>query len=381
MNVNETEPGRLRTAIFRHTLYLPSEQFIPLQAAALSAEKLMVARDVIENVPDDMSADHVSISSLGRSAVLRHTLAVDPQPLVDLLAGRRLQLLHAHFGVEGMYSISAARRLEIPHVTTLHGFDVSLTRRAFLASRRPAWIHFAVRRRATLTSGSTLVCVSKHVQTLALLHGAKPENTVVIGTGVDTTKLSVRPRVDRARVVHVARLVEKKGTRYLIESLALVARAVPDVELRIVGDGPLRHDLEQLVADLGLENRVSFLGALAHEQVLEEIRDASLLCLPSVTAASGDQEGLGQVILEAGAIGRPVVATQHGGIVDGVLDGESGILVPERNTSALAEALVSILESPAQAEKLGHAARRFVVRNFDVHSQAQKLERLYNQLV
>jgi colanic acid/amylovoran biosynthesis glycosyltransferase len=369
----------MKAAIFRHSLYLPSERFIPAQALALkSTNVVMVARDPItHHVPGLLAS---TISDAGRDAVLRHTLLRDPKPLATLLREHEVEILHAHFGVEGMYSREAAKLLDVPHVTTLHGYDVSLSRRALAAAGKPSWLYYSALRRRHFGSGGTLVCVSEHVRRRALELGAPSEKLEVIGTGVDTRSISFSPLPDEPTVVHVARLVEKKGTSVLIAAFADVIKKVPDAKLRIIGSGPLLSELQAQVEHLELTNNVQFLGTKQHDEVLDEMAQARILCLPSVTAKSGDQEGLGQVLLEAGATGRPVVATRHGGIVDGVVHGETGLLVPERDEKALSAALVDLLNDASASARMGKSGRGLVQRDFDVFVQAKKIEALYGAL-
>lgn len=362
-------------AVFRHSHMLPSEVFIRDQASALGIPFVLVGRDSTGSTPSDPEV-HL-LGDGRRDARVRHTLFRDWRPLAATLRDLDVGLVHAHFGVEGMYSLEAARRLGLPHVTTLHGFDVTMSSGALARSGRPAWLRYAAMRSRFLRSGSELVCVSEHIRSQAIALGAPERSTHVIGIGVDTRALSPSPVPAAPVVVHVARLVEKKGTSYLIRAMVDVVAAVPDARLRIIGDGPLRAELEDLVNDLGLASSVTFAGMQPHAVVLDEIEAARVLCLPSVEARSGDAEGLGQVLLEAGALGRPTVATRHGGIVDGVLDGVTGRLVSERSVPELSGALVELLQSDPLAQSLGEAARSHVEANFDVHAQAAKMVDLF----
>lgn len=381
--IGQTEGVRRRrpiVSIFRHTLYKPSEQFIPLQALALNnSQVLMTSRDPVQNPVGGL--ENVAISDLGRSHVLRHTILKDSLPLIRTIGGRGVEIFHAHFGVEGMYSMDAARKLEIPHVTTLHGYDVSTSTRALIRSGKPAWMYYSALRTKLLSSDSHFICVSDHIRSRAVQLGARPEQTSVIGTGVDSSSIEFSRIPEEPTVLHVARLVEKKGTEYLISAFASVVKRVPEAKLRIVGEGPLRTALVAQVEELGLTASVSFLGMRPHSEVLQEVAAARLFCLPSVTARSGDQEGLGQVLLEAGASGRPVVATNHGGITDAIIDGETGLLVAEREVPALSEAVISLLSDAALASRMGVKARQRVVEHFDVHRQAKKVEAVYRSLL
>jgi glycosyltransferase involved in cell wall biosynthesis len=203
----------------------------------------------------------------------------------------------------------------------------------------------------------------------------------VLPTGVDVAALAATPVPDVQRIVHVARLVEKKGTADLITAVHRLQRDLPDLRLDVLGDGPLRGDLERQVRELGLERHVTFAGATAHAGVLDAVRGAAVVAVPSVTARSGDTEGLPQAVLEAGALGRPVVATVHAGIPEAVDDGGTGLLVPERSPDELAAALRAVLTDHGAAERLGAAARVRVARDFSLTTQSARLRALYGRLV
>lgn len=321
------------------------------------------------------------MAEFGRRALLSYTLTGRSEPLRGALAERGTALLHAHFGVEGAYATRLARALRVPLVTTLHGFDVTVTKSRFLASRKPSWVNYVAWRRALFSGGAVFICVSEHIRRSAVAWGFPAERAVVLPIGVDVDLIQPAEFVETPRILHVARLVEKKGTADLLRALAIVRRAAPDAELVIIGDGPLRAALRDLAARLGVSAGVRFLGVQGHDETLRWLRRSRVLCLPSVTAPSGDQEGLGMVLLEAGACGRPVVGTRHGGIPEAVLDGSTGFLVPERDPAALAERLLALLGDPRLCERFGRAGRELVLERFNLRRQTDKLESLYRTLL
>lgn len=325
-------------------------------------------------------ADSVSVSDFGRRAVLSYTLARRPGPLRAALADRGTALLHAHFGVEGVYAAPLARALAVPLVTTLHGFDVTVARARLLASRKPSWVNYVTWRTDLFAQGALFICVSEHIRRRAVAWGYPQDKVVVLPIGVDTEAIRPTGTAEAPRILHVARLVEKKGTADLLRAFATVRGAVHDAELVIVGDGPLRAALGELAAELGVAGAVRFVGARPHEETLRLLSGSRLLCLPSVTAGSGDQEGLPTVVLEAGAGGKPVVGTNHGGIPEAVTDGVNGYLVPERDPRALADRLIVLLRDPQLCEQFGKAGRESVRERFDLRRQTDKLEELYGSL-
>jgi colanic acid/amylovoran biosynthesis glycosyltransferase len=179
----------------------------------------------------------------------------------------------------------------------------------------------------------------------------------------------------------VGRFVEKKGFEYGIEAFGRALSRGLDARLRIAGDGPLRPVYERLLGELGLGDRVEFLGVLRHDEVLEAMREADVLLLPSVTARNGDREGNPTVLKEACALGLPVVATRHAGIPEAVEDGVSALLVPERDAAALADRLALLLGDAELRARLGGAARERMIRDFDIRRITAGVEALYDEVV
>jgi glycosyltransferase involved in cell wall biosynthesis len=304
----------------------------------------------------------------------------NPQPYQRLLRNRRPALIHAHFGIEGVYALPLARRLKIPLVTTFHGFDATLSTAALLCS--PAWAHYPLFRHRLAREGDLFLCASAFIRERVLAMGFPETRTRTHYIGVDCE--AIRPRdtaEETPTILHIARLAEVKGTEYLIRAFAAVARSHAAAALVIIGDGPLKGRLQALARSLGVERRVRFLGGLPHAEVLAWLRKAALLVLPSIRTASGRVEGLGMVLLEAAATGVPAIGSRIGGIPEGILDGQTGALVPERDAEALARRMAALLDDPAARHGMGTAARAFVERQFDIHRQTETLERFYDELV
>ncbi|MGH8582439.1 MAG: glycosyltransferase [Gammaproteobacteria bacterium] len=367
--------------IYRHQLFKPSETFITCQAGALRRFRPVYAGRLALGEPP-LGSRVATLQGANRLTVARQVLLRDPRPLHHRTRGYGPALIHAHFGVEGLYALGLAKRLKVPLVTTFHGFDATTTRLALLRSRKPAWIHYALFGRRLARHGDLFVCVSDAIRERVLAAGF-PERRVVrhyIGIDTDALRPATAPAA-RKSIVHVARLVEKKGTRYLIEAFARVVKSDPDVELLIIGDGPLGRGLKALARSKISGDRIQFLGTQANAVVLNRLSKAAVFCLPSVTASSGDLEGLPISILEAAAMGVPVVATLHSGIPEAVRDGESGYLVPERDVGALAERLSHLLANDGLRQAMGQAARRLVEEKFNLQCQTAALEDLYESLL
>jgi glycosyltransferase involved in cell wall biosynthesis len=211
--------------------------------------------------------------------------------------------------------------------------------------------------------------------------GYPADRTIVHSIGVDVERFkppgALRPR--EKSVLFVGRLVEKKGCGTLIEAMVAVQRRCPAAELVVIGDGPLRADYEAQALALGV--RCRFLGVQPTPVVRDRMSRASVFCVPSVVAASGDAEGFGMVFIEAQAMGLPVVSTLSGGIPEAVKNGETGLLVPERDSAALAEAILRLMQDEELWQQYSLAGRRNVVNHFNLAQQTGRLENLFEQLL
>jgi glycosyltransferase involved in cell wall biosynthesis len=296
-------------------------------------------------------------------------------------------LIHAHFGVEAVYGMELADRLGVPLVTTFHGFDATLKPIELLRSRKATWVQYLLRRMELKGRGALFIAVSEFIRSRLLALGFPADRIRQHYIGVDTAAFeSIDAEAESAEsddpvILHVARLVEKKGTLHLLDAFARIADRHDRARLAVIGAGPLRAALEARACALGVGARVRWLGAVPHAEVRRWLRRAAVFCLPSCTAGNGDAEGLGLVLLEAAASGVPVVGTHHGGIPEAVMDGTTGYLVRERDVGQLAGALDALLSSTDLRLQFGAAARRFVRERFDLHTQTRALERLYQTVL
>jgi len=279
-------------------------------------------------------------------------------------------VVHAHFGPNGLLAVHLRKigALSGPIVTTYHGIDLTRT----LAERGPAFYAPLFR------AGELHLPVSRTFRAALLSAGADPDRCFVQHMGVDTARFAFAPpgpAPGAARLVTVARLVEKKGVAYAIRAVAELHRAGRALEYMIIGDGPDRPALERLSQEFGLTDTVRFAGWMDTHAVRAEMKRADALLAPSVTARDQDAEGIPVTIMEAMASGLPVVSTRHSGIPELVIDGETGHLVDERDATGLARAVGSLLDAPDRGATLAAAARALVEREYDKHVLNRRLLR------
>ena len=214
--------------------------------------------------------------------------------------------------------------------------------------------------------------------------GYRPDNIVAIPNGIITAQPSAQESGARLRaelglpasaqvVIVFSRLNRMKGIEYFLEASVSVSRRFPDARFVIAGDGNNRHELEEYAAHLGVASKTVFTGF--RTDLPDILQEAAVSVLPSLS------EGLSNSLLESMAAGLPVVATNVGGNPEIVDDEVSGLLVPPRDSAALATAMARILEDPALAGRFGRAGRRRVHEVFSMERSVDSVERLYRRLI
>ncbi|MDZ4871525.1 MAG: D-inositol-3-phosphate glycosyltransferase [Chroococcidiopsis cubana SAG 39.79] len=288
-------------------------------------------------------------------------------------------LIHAHFGPDGTAALPIAQNLQIPLLVTFHGYDATVTDEH---ARRSFYKHRVYLRRKEILKreAAGFIAVSEHIKGKLLEQGFPADKVFVHYIGVNTQTFQPDPTVLRTPVVlFVGRLVEKKGCEYLIRAMAQVQPVLPDIELVIIGDGPLRLDLEGLAARK--LSRYRFLGVQPSHIVRSWMNQALLLVAPSVTASTGDSEGIPITLLEAQAMGLPVISSIHGGIPDAVVHQETGLLVNERDWKTLAENILLLLKDEALWQQFSQKSKERVQTLFNLQKQNSLLEEIYKQIL
>lgn len=280
----------------------------------------------------------------------------------------RAEVVLAEFGPTGVKVLDACAALDLPLVVHFHGCDAS--QRDLLARHRDGY-------RRIFRQAAAIVAVSRAMQRQLIKIGAPSEKVAYNPYGVESEKFhGADPMGAPPEFLCVGRLVEKKAPYLTLLAFRTVLEVIPDARLRMVGEGPLLPVCKDLAGALGIDHAVEFLGPQPHDVVQDNMRRARAFLQHSVTAADGDSEGTPVAILEAGMSGLPVVATRHAGICDVVRDGETGLLVGERDVSAMAEYILALARDPALASRLGASAARHIRRHFTMEHSIARLSLL-----
>ncbi len=293
----------------------------------------------------------------------------------------RATLLHGHWLVPGGVLVAAAG-LDVPVVVSLHGSDVFLVER-----------HRGVRAAtvAALRRIDWITACSHDLASRAAAVGAASDRIEVVPYGVDASRFrpdsGMRDAV-RARyglgpadlvLFTAGRFVRKKGFEYLIDAVAQLAPRRPDLRLVIAGGGDLDEELRTRAREADLTDRVRFAGVLAQDDVAACLAAADVAVMPSVHDAAGNVDGLPNTVMEAIASGTALVATNVGGIPSVVVDGRTGLLVPEKDAVALASAIDRLAGDPALRAALGAAARETALSERTWATVAGQFERVYER--
>ena len=329
-------------------------------------------------------------SDTGMDSALRHSfLAWLQLPLFFLCEGysagriirqEKIELIHTHWLVpQGLVGALLHHLTGIPHIVTIHGSDLNIL-------KTHTFLHPVCR---FITRNSTMITVNSRYMNQQLLT-VSPEagqKVQVIPMGIDPERSGAASITDMKQrhnaghlILCVGRLIDWKGTKFLIAAMPAVLEKFPDTKLIIIGTGPERDGLTRNVRELGISDQVEFSGAISAADLPSYYRSADVFVLPSINRA-GKTEGLGVVLLEAMASGCPVIGSNIGGIPDIITDGKNGFLVPEQDPTALAEKIIRIMSDAEMREKFRKNGYARIQESFTWTAIADQFSSVYSQVL
>lgn len=294
--------------------------------------------------------------------------------LAHLAQQRDVGHLHAHFGSDATTAALLAGRLTgMGYSFTAHARDIYHTYASPAADN--------AMRRIKLREARFAVTVSDYnARHLRRLCPEAAERIHRLYNGIDLTRFTPNPARRRpGLIIAVGRMIEKKGFPDLIGACRLLAAQVQDFRCRIIGDGPMRGELEAQIRDAGLVGRVELHDPVTQEAMIGLVQEASVVVLPCVVSASGDRDGLPTVLLEAMALAQPVVTTTVSGGPEIVEHGRTGLLTEPGARIELAAALALMIGNPVVAERMGQAGRARAEQLCDLERNAATLAGLFRE--
>ena len=285
-------------------------------------------------------------------------------------------VIHGHLGTRLLlaWPFLAGGPKRVPLVLSLYGYDCSRLLRDECWGRR---YKLAAQR------GAVFVVLCEAMKRRLMMEGIDETAIRVIRLGIDPRLWEMRQEqpAGRCKFVFVGRLVEKKGVDVLIEAVEELTRTGEHVWVEIVGDGPLRSDLERMVVSKGLTESVTFAGGVAREAVRDKLRGATAFVLPSKLANDGDSEGTPIVLMEAQAMGVPCVTTDHVGNAEVICPQGRELVATEGSARSLADAMRRFLKLDDRARAdLARAGRAWIEQRYDIRKTAEEYRRLYIKL-
>ncbi len=276
-------------------------------------------------------------------------------------------LIHAHWILAGLVAVLIKKIRKHFVILTTHGSDINK-----IPAKGP------IRRISifSLKSVDLLISVSKDLKSRIIKLGIPAEKILVIPNGVDIDKFDINlEKSNKNRLLFVGRLIPVKGLRYLIEAMKYIKEALPQVFLTIIGEGYLKESLTQLTKVYSLDENIIFEGKKSHTIINKNLKESSLFVLPSLS------EGLSVAVLEAMACGVPVVASKVGGMPDVIIENQTGILVPPRNSEILANTIITLLKDNRKITSMGIKARERIEANFSWDIVANRIIEIYKSII
>ncbi|MDO8571230.1 MAG: glycosyltransferase family 4 protein [bacterium] len=267
--------------------------------------------------------------------------------------------------------------LHIPYIVSTHGMDI------LLPLKNP-WKRFLVQ--LVLQGAQNIIANSTYTAYHLATYGIPEKKIKIIYPCPTPVSNNVGEPSEKVRIIlsqckgkkvllTIARLVRRKGHEYVLKALVDVKKTMPDIQYLIVGEGPMRRELEERVSNLHVHENTLFTGLLSDNDMSHLMKRCDVFIMTPITI-DGDVEGFGIVYLDAGVHGKPVIGSRSGGVGEAVIDGETGLLVDEKNSDHIRDAIIKIFSDESFAKKFGERGRERALRDFKIENEAEKLKTL-----
>lgn len=328
---------------------------------------------------ENLTHEEMAVDRMGRSPIYKL------MPIFYLIAGsmaawrlcrkKKYDVVHVHWPLpHAFFGWLARHACGARVVTTFYGAEIRWAKHSHLPFLK-SFLSWAAK------VSDRVVAISTYARNEIKSIVDVPVEVIPYTIGLSKNAESKKQKAEGGKrtVLTVGRLVERKGIRYLIDAMKLLPEDL-NAELVIVGGGPLKTELEAYIREKGQGLRVKFAGKVSEQELVDYYRKASVYAQPAIFDSRGDTEMLGVVMLEAMHYGVPVVASNVGGIPDVVQDGETGLLVPQKDPKALALAIEKLLGDQKLADKMASNARKQLDVNFSWDNILDIILKAYNNL-
>jgi len=377
-----------KVLIYNTSFFAVSETFIYHQVKALSEEyeiHLIASKFLNPQNYDDPTSEKINIHR-SRGFINRVTEKFLNTRLFDIKSYQafkkifrenRYKAIHAHYGTKAVEILPIAKWYKVPLVVSFHGADASRTLQIEQYRKKlPALFDYA----------SDIIISSEHMaENLDLEDWSDKVHVIPYGVNLSEFNVYDEPNIptttdQKIKILHVGRIVGKKGVPDLIKVFEQLSRDYKHLELHLAGDGEEMEECRKLVEHFGLNGKVQFYGSVTHSKVRELLEEADIFVLNSRIDAQGDMEGTPNTILEAMCMGKPVVSTRHAGIPFVIEHGENGLLADERDNRELKNAIERMISDPELRKQLGTEARKTILESYSLDGMKEKIQKVFKDL-
>lgn len=289
-----------------------------------------------------------------------------------ILKNEKIDCVLAEFMNTGSAIREACEELNIPIVANVLGYEIH--KKEVVEANLSNYKNLANYRSIVIPVAKNMIPKLKEL-------GFRDDQIIFSPLGAREEFFKVNPNYSSETFIAIGRFAEMKSPLSTIKAFHKVLHKFPDAKLIFAGEGELFEDAKNLVSELKIENSVDFVGWISPEKQLDLLSKSAIFVQHSVTTKIGDAEGTPVAILEASAAGLPIVSTKHGGIIDTVIDGETGFLVDEYDWEEMGNKMIQLLENPALIKNFGERGKEFINNNFSMKKHIEETEKAIRKIV
>ncbi|MGM0746125.1 MAG: glycosyltransferase family 4 protein [Bacteroidota bacterium] len=357
------------------TNYLnPSETFIDRLVRNHEHFEPVIATCYAKNFVDQLNVHEMPKTGIkGFINTIQLKLNRSPSFLFDVARTEQPDIIHGHFGLDSYRLIQLHQKTNIPFIVNFYGHDVI---------RLPREIGWKSRYKKMAKYMSWAIAGSEDMKRNLVKLGFDEDRITTIKLAVNIADIEfVHRKKAGPKLMMVGRCVEKKGFIYALKALKEIKKEIPDITLDLYGDGELLPELKTFSEQYNLQNQVTFHGFTENKKVFKALYEHDILLVPSVQAKDGDREGIPQTTVEGMATGIPVIASEHAGLPELVKNEETGLLIPTRDSGAIVQAVLQLIQNSSVVDKVSIEGRNQVSKDHNLKTQVKKTEELYTKLI
>ena len=288
------------------------------------------------------------------------------------LKKQKIDLVLAEYGPTGAETVAICEELKISLITHFHGAD---------AYKKEIIEKYFEKYKKVFLYSSYIIAVSKDMVEQLVKLGADREKIIYNPCGADESFLDISPDYNSDHCFFVGRFCDKKAPYFVLMAFQKAIKKNNSLRLTMAGDGELREACMNMAEHFGISDKVCFPGVVTPEQIKEYMKNSFCYVQHSITSMTGDSEGTPVGITEASAAGLPVVATRHAGIKDVIIDGETGILVDEKDVAGMAEGILKLAGDREFCKIMGEKGKKFISEGYTAQQRVEILNNLIKNLL